>query len=114
MCKSGRAGHLLQIFIRRELVDKYCYPSKPFGVPDKSRNPLGKYLSKTGERKGQVRITVNPGIHFLRSSRSYISDNHFAKEVFLRAACVRMFVFSADPTFHGNRDLFQQELRCLL
>lgn len=95
MCTSGRAGHLLQVFIRRELVSKYVYPSKPYGVPDLSRDPLSGYLGKGGEKKGQVRLTVNP-------------------EVFLQASCVRMFVFSADKTFHKNRSLFQEELRELL
>jgi len=92
MCKSGRAGHMLQIFIRRELVDKYVYPSFPYGVPDKKRDPLGRYLSKNGQKSGQVRLTVNP-------------------DVFLRASCVRMFVFSADPTFHKMRADFQEALQ---
>jgi len=35
-------------------------------------------------------------------------------DVFLRATCVRMFVFSADPTFHGNRPDFQEKLVELL
>jgi len=95
MCKSGRAGHLLQIFVRRELIDKYVYPAFPYGVPDNKRNPLGEYLSRGGQKSGQVRITVNP-------------------DVFLRASCVRMFVYSADPTFHANRCKFQAKLRDLL
>jgi len=91
-CKSGRAGHLLQIFIRRELCDRYVYPAFPYGKPDKSRDkPLSKYLQRNVKIKGQVRITANP-------------------DIFLRATCVRMFVFSADPSFHAKRRDFQEEL----
>ena len=90
-CKSGRAGHFLQIFIRRELVNKFVYPAFPYGVPDKTRDPLDSYLATNKKIEGQVRITANP-------------------DVFLQAKCVRMFTFSADSTFHNNRVLFQQAL----
>eukprot|EP01062_Namystynia_karyoxenos_P054967 TRINITY_DN455_c0_g1_i1.p1 TRINITY_DN455_c0_g1~~TRINITY_DN455_c0_g1_i1.p1 ORF type:complete len:650 (+),score=228.05 TRINITY_DN455_c0_g1_i1:93-2042(+) len=91
-CKSGRAGHFLQMFIRRELCDEYVYPSFPFGVPDKARmKPLGKYLEGDTKIAGQIRITANP-------------------DIFLRATCVRMFVYSADPTFHAKRPAFQEKL----
>merc|ERR1719356_1741479 len=44
-CKSGRSGHMLQIFIRRELCDMFAYPSFAYGVPDKKRQkPFSKYL----------------------------------------------------------------------
>lgn len=91
-CKSGRAGHYLQIFVRRDLVDTYVYPSFAFGVPDKKRQkPLSKHLEGSHIMDGQIRITFNP-------------------DVFLRASCVRMFVFSADPSFHAKRQAFQKEL----
>ena len=42
---KGSMGHLLQIFIRRSLVDKWTYASHPMGVPDATRksfaDPLG-------------------------------------------------------------------------
>ncbi|CAK9034805.1 unnamed protein product [Durusdinium trenchii] len=95
-CKSGRSGHMLQIFLRRELCDEYVYPSFPFGVPDKKRDkPLSKYLTQDVAIEGQVRITLNP-------------------DVFLRATTARMFTFSADPTFHKNRADFQEELKSML
>eukprot|EP00929_Paragymnodinium_shiwhaense_P117603 TRINITY_DN8840_c0_g1_i1.p1 TRINITY_DN8840_c0_g1~~TRINITY_DN8840_c0_g1_i1.p1 ORF type:complete len:560 (-),score=139.54 TRINITY_DN8840_c0_g1_i1:260-1939(-) len=95
-CKSGRSGHMLQIFLRRELVDKFVYPAFPFGVPDKARDkPLSKYLEGNTPIQGQVRITLNP-------------------DVFLRATYARMFTFSADPTYHGNRSAFIGELVGLL
>lgn len=91
-CKSGRAGHFLQMFIRRELCDEYVYPSFPYGVPDKARaKPLSKYLQENSQIAGQIRITANP-------------------DIFLRATCVRMFVYSADPTFHEKRGAFQEKL----
>eukprot|EP00927_Polykrikos_kofoidii_P012856 TRINITY_DN1557_c0_g1_i1.p1 TRINITY_DN1557_c0_g1~~TRINITY_DN1557_c0_g1_i1.p1 ORF type:complete len:558 (+),score=108.34 TRINITY_DN1557_c0_g1_i1:98-1771(+) len=95
-CKSGRSGHMLQIFLRRELVDKYVYPALPFGVPDPPRDlPLSKYLEDNVPIEGQVRITLNP-------------------DVFLRATYARMFTFSADPTYHENRPEFISELVGLL
>lgn len=95
-CKSGRSGHMLQIFLRRELVDRYVYPALPYGVPDKPRDlPLSKYLADKSPIQGQVRITLNP-------------------DVFLRVHLSRMFTFSADPTYHGNRKEFIKELVALL
>jgi hypothetical protein len=95
-CKSGRSGHMLQIFLRRELCDKYVYPAFPFGVPDKKRDlPLSKYLSDKEPIEGQVRITLNP-------------------DVFLRATYARMFTYSADPTYSKNRQTFIKELVGLL
>ena len=94
-CKSGRAGHMLQIFVKRNLVDKYVYGALPFGVPDKKRPQLSKYLEGDGPIEGQVRIVANPS-------------------VFMRGNAVRMYVYSADPTFHGNRPTFQQELTKML
>jgi len=89
-CKSGRSGHMLQIFLRRELCDQFVYPA------DKKRDlPLSKYLAEKEPIKGQVRITLNP-------------------DVFLRATYARMFTFSADPTYHGNRPTFIKELVKLL
>ena len=92
---SGCPGHLLQIFIRRHLVDKYAYASLPMGVPDKARHPLGTYLQAAGPLAGQARIVVHPS-------------------AFLRAAKVRANVFSADEAFHARRPAFQQELTALL
>jgi len=95
-CQSGRAGHYLQIFIRRELVDKYVYAALPYGVPDNPRQPLGTYLEAGGKQlKGQVRITANP-------------------DFLLQATSCRMFVFSADPTYHAKRTAFQAKLTAAL
>ena len=94
-CGSGRAGHMLQIFVKRPLVDKYVYPAFPYGVPDAKRHPLAAYLAGPGPIDGQVRIVVNPS-------------------VFMRGNAVRMHVYSADPTFHGNRGKFQEEMTALL
>jgi len=95
-CKSGRSGHMLQIFLRRELCDTFVYPAFPFGVPDEARNkPLSKYLAEHQPIEGQVRITFNP-------------------DVFLRATYARMFTYSADPTYNSNRPKFIKELVGLL
>ena len=88
---SGCPGHLLQIFVRRHLVDKYAYAALPYGIPDAARHPLGAYLQTPGPLAGQARIVVHPS-------------------GFLRAARVRAHVFSADPAFHANRPAFQEQV----
>lgn len=95
-CKSGRSGHMLQLFLRREICDSYVYPAYPFGVPDKKRDlPLSKYLAEKAPIQGQVRITFHP-------------------DVFLQARYSRLFTFSADPTYHENRPDFIKDLVGLL
>eukprot|EP00052_Salpingoeca_macrocollata_P027098 m.255633 g.255633 ORF g.255633 m.255633 type:complete len:521 (-) comp22694_c0_seq2:82-1644(-) len=94
-CKSGRAGHLLQIFMKRELVERFVYASLPFGVLDKTRDPIEKHLNGPGPISGQVRILCHPSL-------------------FMQASQVRMFVYAADETFHDNREKFQEELTALL
>jgi len=91
-CQSGKAGHLLQVFIKRSLVDHLVYAAEPYGPVDQPRMPLsGSVNSGESQIRGQVRIVCNP--------------KHF-----MQANMVRMFVQSADPTFHKNRVAFQKEL----
>lgn len=95
--KSGLSGHLLQIFMKRHLVDKYVYASVPMGVPDGTRHPIGAHLMTSGKPHicGQVRMVVHPS-------------------AFLQAAKVRMYVYSADEDFHKNRTTFQELVTALL
>jgi len=88
-------GHLLQIFVHRNHVDKWAYASHPYGYPDGKRRPLGKHLSGPGPTAGQTRLIVNPS-------------------AFMRASAARFYVCSADETFHANRSVFQEELSKLL
>mmetsp|Transcript_83059 Transcript_83059/g.173877 ORF Transcript_83059/g.173877 Transcript_83059/m.173877 type:complete len:455 (+) Transcript_83059:111-1475(+) len=91
-CGSGKAGHLLQIFVRRTLVDRLAYAAKPYGYLDEARSPLSTWVnSNTSAEVGQARVVANP-------------------KFFMRADCVRLNVASADPTFHKNRKDFQTEL----
>merc|ERR1712232_525965 len=95
-CHSGRPGHLLQIFIKRHLVDELTYAAKPYGPIDNERMPISTWLdSNQSVAYGQARIVCHP--------------KHF-----LRATSVRQFVASADPTFHNSRQAFQEELTQLL
>merc|ERR1712032_1327100 len=87
----GRGGHLLQIFMKRHLVNKYVYASFPMGVPDNSRMPLDQHLAGAKQIQGQVRMVVHP-------------------TAFLRSTKVHMYTFSADPSFHKNRSDFQDQL----
>jgi len=92
---QGRQGHLLQIFVHRDHVDKWAYASHPYGHPDGKRRPLSKHLLGPGPIRGQTRLIVNPS-------------------VFMRASVARMYVCSADETFHQNRSAFHDELSMLL
>lgn len=91
-CQSGKAGHLMQLFIKRKLVDKLVYAAKPYGPVDEERMPISQWLdSNKSTQVGQARVLAHP-------------------KYFMQANCVRMFVASADPTFHRNRQAFQDEL----
>eukprot|EP00405_Crypthecodinium_cohnii_P035933 CAMPEP_0206543810 /NCGR_PEP_ID=MMETSP0325_2-20121206/11116_1 /ASSEMBLY_ACC=CAM_ASM_000347 /TAXON_ID=2866 /ORGANISM="Crypthecodinium cohnii, Strain Seligo" /LENGTH=837 /DNA_ID=CAMNT_0054042383 /DNA_START=232 /DNA_END=2745 /DNA_ORIENTATION=+ len=95
-CKSGKAGHMLQIFIRRDLVDHLAYAAKPYGALDSKRHPLSDWLNGDSNMNfGQARIVANPMF-------------------FMQSNFVRMYTVSADPSFHHNRRLFQEELTSLL
>mmetsp|Transcript_96603 Transcript_96603/g.277409 ORF Transcript_96603/g.277409 Transcript_96603/m.277409 type:complete len:632 (+) Transcript_96603:72-1967(+) len=95
-CESGRAGHMLQIFIRRDLVDQLAYAAVPYGAVDKKRHPISKWLNSDSNMNfGQARIVAHP-------------------KFFMQASCVRMHVVSADPCFHASRPEFQEELTSLL
>jgi len=91
-CESGKPGHALQIFIRRSLVDRLSYAAKPYGYVDEDRMPLSAWLNGDNPNThGQARVIAHP-------------------EHFMQAGHVRMYVASADPTFHRKRGDFQREL----
>eukprot|EP00746_Dinoflagellata_sp_MGD_P034373 gnl/MRDRNA2_/MRDRNA2_18212_c0_seq2.p1 gnl/MRDRNA2_/MRDRNA2_18212_c0~~gnl/MRDRNA2_/MRDRNA2_18212_c0_seq2.p1 ORF type:complete len:416 (+),score=66.21 gnl/MRDRNA2_/MRDRNA2_18212_c0_seq2:184-1431(+) len=95
-CASTLAGHILQIFVKRNLVDHLCYPAKPYGEIDEDRLPLSQWMN--GEQSfsfGQARLLAHP-------------------KFFMQANHVRMNVISADETFHQNRKKFQEDLTALL
>jgi len=92
---GGRTGHILQIFMKRHLVDKYVYAALPYGVPDPSRAPLGEHLNGPGPIVGQVRMVVHPS-------------------AFLRATRTRVYCYSADPAYHKRRAELQETLTDIL
>eukprot|EP00929_Paragymnodinium_shiwhaense_P097364 TRINITY_DN59078_c0_g1_i1.p1 TRINITY_DN59078_c0_g1~~TRINITY_DN59078_c0_g1_i1.p1 ORF type:complete len:512 (-),score=67.12 TRINITY_DN59078_c0_g1_i1:268-1803(-) len=95
-CRSGKPGHLLQIFIKRTLLDKLAYASLPYGSVDGERMPLSEYMAGDNDfSQGQVRILAHPK-HFLDMTDA------------------RLFVTSADGDFLCSRQVFQAELSRLL
>jgi len=95
-CASGKPGHLLQIFVRRNLVDQLVYAAKPYGPIDEERMPISQWVNGNSPFSvGQARIVAHP-------------------KYFMQANCIRSFVASADPTFHKSRESFQEELVKLL
>eukprot|EP00929_Paragymnodinium_shiwhaense_P102868 TRINITY_DN66096_c0_g1_i1.p1 TRINITY_DN66096_c0_g1~~TRINITY_DN66096_c0_g1_i1.p1 ORF type:complete len:994 (-),score=259.37 TRINITY_DN66096_c0_g1_i1:110-3091(-) len=95
-CPSGMSGHMLQIFVRRDILDEYVYAAHPWGPVWKEHMPISKWLGDDEDFGfGQARIVAHP--------KMFMSSKH-----------VRMFVASADPMFHQKRRQFQAELRELL
>lgn len=93
---SGHAGHILQIFIRRDIVDRICYPAKPYGEVDEDRLPFSKWIN--GEQSfswGQARILAHP-------------------QYFMNGKLVKVFAISADPTFQAGRPEFHSKLKAIL
>mmetsp|Transcript_29046 Transcript_29046/g.79739 ORF Transcript_29046/g.79739 Transcript_29046/m.79739 type:complete len:374 (+) Transcript_29046:2446-3567(+) len=89
-------GHILQIFVHRSLVDRLCYPAKPYGEVDVERLPFSDWMA--GDHSfsfGQARLLAHP-------------------RYFMRPKSVRMFVVSASATFQAGRAEFQRELARLL
>lgn len=94
--EEATAGHLLQVFIKRDLVDRLAYAANPYGSVDASRMPMKSWLSGSHSfSRGQARLLANPG-HFLHEKD------------------VKVFVHSADPSYHAHRPEFQTQLRGLL
>eukprot|EP00929_Paragymnodinium_shiwhaense_P020379 TRINITY_DN13607_c0_g1_i1.p1 TRINITY_DN13607_c0_g1~~TRINITY_DN13607_c0_g1_i1.p1 ORF type:complete len:490 (-),score=143.70 TRINITY_DN13607_c0_g1_i1:330-1799(-) len=97
--KSGdlqSSGHMLQIFIKRDLVDELCYASLPWGDTDEERQPLSKWLDADSNTSvGQARIVARP-------------------EIFVNSDKVRLFVASADEKFHKSRGAFQASITRLM
>lgn len=95
-CASGKAGHMLQIFVRRRLVDEIVYSARPWGALDEERHPISQWLDgDTNVNYGQARLVVRP-------------------ELFMDPDAVRLHLASADPDFHKGRRRFQEELTALL
>lgn len=93
---DGKAGHMLQIFIRRDLVDKLSYAAMPWGHVDADRHPISHWVDNDSNMSlGQARIVAHP-------------------RFFSQADCVRIHPASADPVFHRERCKFQKELTQLL
>merc|ERR1712032_1119809 len=92
IAKGGtRTGHMLQIFMKRNLIHKYTYAALPYGHLDAARADIRKHMDGSGKISGQVRIVVHPS-------------------AFLYKNKVRTFTFSANKSFHKEREEFQEEL----
>mmetsp|Transcript_126102 Transcript_126102/g.199976 ORF Transcript_126102/g.199976 Transcript_126102/m.199976 type:complete len:785 (-) Transcript_126102:127-2481(-) len=95
-CGSGMAGHLLQIFVRRNLVDQLVFAAHPYGVIDEERQPISHWINSNAAMNfGQARLVAHP-------------------KFFMNPDCVRMHVVSADPHFHQRRSSYQRKLSALL
>eukprot|EP00954_Amorphochlora_amoebiformis_P030631 1394953-Amorphochlora_amoeboformis.AAC.1 len=91
-CKAGNLGRMLQIFIRRDVVDKFVYASHTMGHPDFRREDISEALAQNKKIVGQVRICANPTL-------------------FLDESLVKIFAHAADPNYEKTRRDMQMELR---
>jgi hypothetical protein len=108
------AGHMLQIFVRKDVVDHIAYRSEPMGVPIKSPVPISVFLSGEGTARasrvgdpsgpcnGQARIFMHPAV-FTDPTASQIF-HYCANEEFM----------NPDPTKPGSRGAYVQELHAAL
>jgi len=111
--KTPKRGNLMQIFIRRDVVDTYAYGSKPYGFPDVLRPNLRSESKKNHCSSGQVRICANPSGLF--------SDTHSRCTVmlqkvsgFLDQSKVKIFTFMGNKKRHDKRLKLQEQLRLML
>lgn len=89
--ESRRAtGHMLQIFINKKIVDKYVYPSEPFGYKIGTKS-MSETLN-SGGTNGQARIYINP-------------------DLFGNGEDIKTFYYCADAKFNENRKEFVLDLK---
>ena len=94
--RSGKPGHMMQVFIRVDCVDDVAYGSQPGGVFETASNPLSTYLTAKNAPDGQARIFWHPSL-------------------FLDPSKVKVYHYAADEKVHGrNRVQLQEELRVAL
>ena len=88
---SARAtGHMLQIFINKEIVDQYAYPSQCLGYRD-GKATMSEVL-RSGKTNGQARIYISP-------------------DLFRSPEYSRPYYYCADLTFSMNRDRFVKDVK---
>eukprot|EP00466_Bigelowiella_natans_P008281 jgi/Bigna1/89817/estExt_fgenesh1_pg.C_560035 len=87
-------GNLLQIFIRKDVVDDLAYGCFAYGRFDPNRPSLRKALESAPPKYGQCRLSANPKI---------LMDPNKAK----------IFQFSADEKRHSTGTEFQSKLRAI-
>jgi len=95
---QGRPGHLLQIFVHRDHVDKWAYASHPYGFPNGARRPLSKHLLGPGPIYGQTRLVANPSAcmrasvvrfyHAAQMKTIIVIEVHFIENCFI---CFSLF-----------------------
>merc|ERR1712216_381213 len=98
--RTGEArltGYMLQIFVHRSVVEKYAYPSQPFGVP--LPGGVVEYIEKGKAADGQARLYFHP---------KTMLDPRRAR---LFHYCARPSQSSLDPAVPSSRGSLIKELR---
>ena len=88
---TGRAtGHMLQIFINKDIVDEYAYPSECLGYR-KGKATISETLG-SGNTNGQARVYILPDL---------LQNQDFA----------RLYYYCADMKFDAVRDDFVRDIK---
>jgi len=90
-----KPGKLLQIFVRRDIINSVAYAAQPMGHPCRNRRNLQAHLAKNVKIHGQVRVLCHP-------------------KFFLRPDLVKIFPFAADEGYHKARDELHGKLVSLI
>jgi len=94
-------GSMLQIFVHRELVEKYAYPSQPYGVP--LAGGILQYIEKQHRvADGQARLYFEPTV-MMDPSKARLF--HY---------CARPSQASMDPVVPSSRGSLIRKLRTVL
>jgi len=92
--KSTGRGSLLQIFVRKDIIDAVGYACFAYGKIDHDRSSIRKALECIPPKHGQCRLSANP-------------------KVFMDPELAKVFHFSSDKKRHNGRMEFQNELRSI-
>lgn len=95
--RSELTGYMLQIFVHRSIVEKYAYPSQPYGLP--MPGGILEYIEKGNAADGQARLYFHPQV-MLDPRRARLF--HY---------CARPSQSSLDPAVPSSRGALIKELR---
>jgi len=99
--KTELTGYMLQIFIHRSIVERYAYPSEPYGRV--IAGTMVDYVENRGKANGQARILFDPEV-FLEDAEKFKLFHY----------CARPLQSCMAPEAAQSRGAFLRELHEIL